>query len=198
MPLPKWTAPGAGPPAAAARGSSRGIGGSSSPLAERVSDDLRRGSGDLLRRRRRVAALSAAAAGAMGAVALYQTGVVKHLPDPPLPGLDSDKVDAAGEAYVMFRTSDAALGVASYGATLALAAMGAGDRAREQPWIPLLLAAKVGADAAGAALLTLEQATKHRAFCFYCLLASAASLVMVPQVIPETKLAWRQLRGKKA
>ncbi len=39
------------------------------------------------------------AMGSMGLISLYQLGIVKYLPDPPLPGFDSDKVDAAPEAY---------------------------------------------------------------------------------------------------
>lgn len=135
------------------------------------------------------------ASAAMGIVALYQTGNLRHLPDPPLPGLDSDRVDASGEAYESLKTPDAALGLASYGATLALVGMGPADRAREQPVLPLLSAAKVAFDAAGAAWLTAEQLTKHRALCGYCLLASAASLAALGLALPEARDAWRALRG---
>ncbi len=31
-------------------------------------------------------------------VSLYQTGVISHLPDPPLPVFDADKVDASDYA----------------------------------------------------------------------------------------------------
>ncbi len=62
---------------------------------EELSRQLREGSDGFLARRRKVAGLALAAAGSMGLVSLYQLGVIKHLPDPPLPGFDSDKVDAA-------------------------------------------------------------------------------------------------------
>jgi hypothetical protein len=32
-------------------------------------------------------------------VTLFQTGLVRHLPDPPLPGFDSDKVNSSDLAY---------------------------------------------------------------------------------------------------
>lgn len=184
----------AGPPAREARGRPGGIGRPTSEAAEAVSDDLRRGTGELLDRRRRVAALSLASIGALGAVAAYQTGIIGHLPEPPLPGLDADTVDASGEAYQLFKTPDAALGVLSSAATLVLAGMGDGRRATERPWLPLALAAKVGLDAAGGLFLTAEQASKHRRFCSWCLTAAAASLAMVPQVVPEARVAWRSLR----
>lgn len=183
-----------GPPAAEARGRSGGVGRKSSPAAEQVSDDLRRRGGDVLDRRRRTAALSLVAAGAMGAVAAYQNGVIRRLPEPPLPIFDADKVDASGEAYEMLRTPDASLGLLSYAATLALAGMGAKNRFRDTPVVPIVLAAKVLFDAIGGLYLTAEQATKHRKFCSWCLTASIASVAMVPQVLPEARLALRRLR----
>ena len=137
----------------------------------------------------------APATAAMGLVSLYQTGIVRHLPDPPLPGFDSDRVDASGQAYETLKTPDATLGVASYGATLALIGMGTADRARSQPWIPLAAAAKLAYDSAGAAWLTAEQISKHRALCFYCLLASASTWGELIHVLPEARCAWKSLRS---
>lgn len=183
----------AGPPAADARGRPGGIGRATSAAAERVSDDLRRHSGALLDRRRRVAALSLVAAGAMGGVAAYQNGLVRWLPEPPVGVFDAEKVDASGEAYALLRTPDASLGLMSYGATLALAGMGTRQRCVDTPLLPLVLAGKVLLDALGGLYLTAEQATKHRRFCSWCLVASVASVAMVPQVLPEARLALSQL-----
>ena len=176
-----------GPPAKRARGRSGGVGRSSSDAAERVSDDLRRRTSPHLRRRRRQTALMTGATAAMGLITLYQTGLVRHLPDPPLPGFDSDKVDASGEAYQTLKTPDATLGIAGYGTTLALIGMGGADRAGRRPWIPLLATAKLAYDGAGAAWLTAEQVTKHRALCFYCLLASAATWGALADSLPEAR-----------
>lgn len=183
------------PPARQLRPRSGGVGRSSSPYAERVSDDLRRGASPALRDRRRTAVLMLVASGCMAAVSLYQLGLVRHLPDPPLPGFDSDRVDASGEAYRLGAAADAPLGLVSYAATLALAAMGPDERAREKPWIPLVQAAKVLVDAGAAVVLTAEQVSKHRALCSYCLLAAAATVAAVPATLPEARQAWRTLRG---
>jgi uncharacterized membrane protein len=184
-----------GPPAGSAGDSSGGVGRSSSKEAERVSDDLRRRTNADLRRRRRQTALMLGATAAMGVISLYQTGIVRHLPDPPLPGFDSDKVDASGEAYETLKTPDSTLAIASYGATLALVGMGGSDRADSRPWIPLLAGAKLAYDGAGAAWLTAEQISKHRALCFYCLLASAATWAAAAQAVPEARSAWQSLRS---
>jgi uncharacterized membrane protein len=173
-----------------------GIGRPSSPAAERVSADLRTGAGDVLRRRRRVATMALGAAGSMGVVSAYQMGLLRHLPEPPVALLDADRVDASGEAYQYLKTPDATLGLASYAITLVLAGMGSGRRAIERPWVPLALAAKVTLDTVSGLYLTVEQGSKHRRFCSWCLVAAGLSAAMVPQVVPEAKLAWRQLRGR--
>ncbi len=101
---------------------------------EELSRQLRQGSGEFLARRRKIVGLALTAAGSMGLISLYQMGIIKHLPEPPLPYFDGDKVDAAAEAYAMLSTPDAVIGLGSYATTLGLAAMGGQDRAtREQP-----------------------------------------------------------------
>lgn len=162
--------------------------------AEAVSDDLRRGTGAALDARRRVAGLALGAMGSMGLVAAYQFGILRHLPEPPLPRLDSDHVDATGEAYELLKTPDATLGLISYGVTLALAGMGARNRAQTKPWLPLALLAKTGLDAVSGLYLTLEQGTKHKRFCTWCLIAAGSSVAMVPVAFPEARTAWRGVR----
>ncbi len=185
----------AGPPASRVRGRAGAIGRAGTRAAERVSDDLRRHTSPHLVARRRQTALVLGATAMMGVVALYQSGILRHLPDPPLPGFDSDRVDASGEAYELLKTPDTALGIASYGATLTLIGMGGADRAREQPLVPLLAAAKLAADAAGAAVLTAEQVSRHRALCFYCLVAAGANVAALPYALPEARDAWRAWRA---
>lgn len=163
---------------------------------EALSRELRLGSGRFLRLRRKVLGLSLVAAGSMMPITLYQMGVIRHLPEPPLPRLDADAVDAAPEAYAILATPDAVLGLGSYAMTAWLAAIGGEDRARTQPWIALALAVKVALDTAIGAKLTVDQWTKHRAFCSWCLLATAASIATVPFVIPEARAAMTRLSAQ--
>jgi uncharacterized membrane protein len=166
---------------------------------EQLSEQLRHDTGNFLEHRRGIVGLALGAAGSMGLIALYQMGIVKHLPEPPLPGLDADKVDASGEAYEKLDTPDALLGLGSCAATAILAAMGEKDRATTRPWIPLALGAKVGLDAAQAAKLTVDQWTRHRAFCSWCLLAAGATFAAAALAVPETRAAARQvLQGRRA
>jgi hypothetical protein len=161
----------------------------------KLSRELRTGDGEYLRARRRVLGLALGAAGCMGIISLYQMGMIGHLPEPPLPRLDADEVDAAPEAYAQLDAPDAVLGFASYAATMMLAAIGGPDRARSKPWLPLALAGKVAVDAAQAGRLTVEQWTKHREFCGWCLTAAGLTFAAVPAVLPEARAAWRKLRA---
>lgn len=160
-----------GPPARTVRG--RGFGRGTSAAAERVSDDLRRSRGGWLEHRRAVSALSLAASGAMGVVSAYQVGLIRRPPEPGWKWLDAEAVDASGEAYRLLHTPDAVLALASYAGTLVLATAGDADRVVKRPWLPLALFGKLLTDAAGAVFLTLEQASRHRRFCGWCLMASA-------------------------
>ncbi len=161
-----------------------------------LSEQLRTASGDYLYERRGIVVASLTAIGCMGLIALYQMGVIKHLPEPKLPGLDADKVDASEEAYSHFEMGDAFIGLGSYAATMGLAAMGPKDRAKTQPWIPLALAAKAGADAVQAARLTYDQFVKHKAACLWCLVAAAATFVTAALAVPEARAAAEQLRKR--
>ncbi|MBX6311708.1 MAG: vitamin K epoxide reductase [Isosphaeraceae bacterium] len=161
-----------------------------------LSRQLRQGPGECLGRRRGIVGLSLLAAASMGLLTLYQVGIIRHVPEPPLPGFDADKVDASEEAYAMLETPDAALGLVSYAVTAALAAAGGPDRASERPWLPLALAGKLGIDAFQAGKLTYDQWAKHRAFCSWCLLAAGATFASVPLVVPEALAALRRLVRK--
>lgn len=161
--------------------------------ASELSRELRTAQGDFLEERRGVVALSLVAVGCMGLIAAYQMGLIRSLPDLPLPLMDADKVDASDEAYAKLSMPDAFIGLGSYAATMGLAAMGGKNRATEMPLVPLALAAKATFDAAQAAKLSYDQWAKHKAFCIWCLVAAAATFATVPLVIGEATVAARTL-----
>ena len=169
---------------------------STKPLSPRaLGRELRFAESDDLARRRAVIGLSLASAAVMGVITLYQTGLIKHLPEPPIKGLDADRVNGSSEAYKTLAAPDALLGLNSYATTAVLAAIGGKHRAAAGGWtrfVPLALAGKAAFDAAQAAKLTVDQWTKHRAFCLYCLTAAAATFAVLPLTLPE---AWRAIRN---
>lgn len=57
----------------------------------------------------------------MAAVTALPTGIVKHLPDPPLRGFDSDRVNTSRTAFP-FGIPDGSLALLSFAANIPLAA----------------------------------------------------------------------------
>src|ERR687898_403354 len=115
---------------------------------EALSAELRTTDDPLMRRRRQVVCLSLVSATCMGVVAAYQIGLLRHVPEPRLPMLDADKVDASAQAYEKLSTADAFLGFVSYGVTMLLAAIGGSRRQETHPYVPVAMAAKAAFDAA--------------------------------------------------
>ena len=165
------------------------------PSPSQLSRQLRTGDSPDLGRRRAVLGLSMVGAAAGIVVSLYQTGVIRHLPDPPVGPFDSDRVDASDYAYKRAQTPDGLAMLVTYAVTALLAGAGGEDRARALPWLPLALAAKVAADVATNLTLAREEWATNGAFCVYCQTASLASLVSLPLVVPEARKALRHLLG---
>jgi hypothetical protein len=182
----------AGPPAAEVRPSYGGVGRSTSRAAEHVSDALRGQDTPHLHARRRVTLLQFVSNTALRVVGLYQFGLLRSVPEPSLAGLGTDAVDA----YQLSHTPDSTLGIISGGVTLALAGMGGGERARQQPLIPLAMFAKTLLDATSGAYLTAEQLTKHKKVCSFCAVSALALVASVPAAWPEARDALRALRKR--
>lgn len=58
----------------------------------------------------------------MGIIALFQGGLIKHLPDPPIMGFDSDKVNASDTAYG-WGMPDSPISLTSHAVNIALATL---------------------------------------------------------------------------
>jgi hypothetical protein len=159
-----------------------------------VRHDLRESTHPAVERRRGIVGLSLFSGAVLGGIALYQVGIAKRLPDPPLPGFSADVVHGSEQAYAMLQTPDALLGLASYAVTACLAGMGPGDRAQSEPWIPLAMAAKASVDAAMAARLSVQQWTKIGKRSLWSLLVAGATLGTAYLSIPEARAACKQLR----
>ena len=137
--------------------------------------------------RRAIIGVSLLGIGAMGIVSLLQTGIVKHLPDPPVkkPNFDSDKVNSSEEAY-SYGMPDAPLTIAAHATTLAIAAVGPPDRYKNRPWLPLVASAVALPQAAIAAKYLFYQMPKvDKAWCPYCVVDALMHFATVALTIPE-------------
>ena len=143
--------------------------------------------------RRWTIGLSLAGMASMGAVSLLQTGVVKHLPDPPVPGFCSDKVNLSEAAFPL-GIPDGMLGLLSFAANLPLAAWGPDDRARRMPWLPVLATAKALVDALVSAWYFYQMPAREKAWCGYCILGALANWGTLALALPEGRRALAALR----
>jgi uncharacterized membrane protein len=122
-------------------------------------------------------------------VSAYQTGILRHLPDPPGP-FDSDRVDASDYAYRRAATPDALMMIITYGATAWLAAAGGRDR---PPVLPLLLGLKTLGDVGLDVQLAREEWRENRAFCAYCQVATLLSVASAAIAAPDAVRALRRM-----
>jgi hypothetical protein len=87
--------------------------------------------------RRAVIGASVAGIAAKTAVTFFQSGIVKHLPDPPEQDFDSEKVNSSTEAY-SYGTPDGPLAITNHAVNLVFATSGSANRAQEAPWLPVM------------------------------------------------------------
>jgi len=157
----------------------------------KLSKELREGTSPDLTRRRWVVGLSLVGTAMTGIVSLYQTGIVRTLPDPPSSLFDSPRVDASTYAYKRLQTPDALMLTVSYGLTAWLAAAGGQDRARALPWVPIVMGLKILGDVLVAVELSREQWRENKALCTYCQIAGLCSLASAVLAFPEVSTAVR-------
>lgn len=103
-----------------------------------------------------------AALGTLVPVALYQTGILPRLPDPPLRIFDSERITMSGSAHPL-GIPDGLLGLASFGMTLVLAFL-----ARRHKTARQLLGTKLTLDASAAAFNTGRQVVCFGKLCSWC------------------------------
>lgn len=106
-------------------------------------------------------------------VALYQTKVISHLPDPPLPLFDSDRITRSKAAHPL-GVPDALPGLANFGITLVLIAA-----SRGRPGIQRLLGAKLALDASVASINAARQVVFFGKLCSWCMGTAIATGIMV-------------------
>jgi uncharacterized membrane protein len=164
--------------------------------ARQLRRDLQRDRSTPVNLRRAIMAASVAGMASMTPVSMLQTGILHHLPDPPLRGFHSDAANSSLIAY-RFGAPDGPMSVASFALNLPMAAFGGADRARTKPLIPLLAAGKAAIDAALAAWYFNEM-RRGKKWCPYCIVGAIGSLAVLLFSVPEARSAWRHLRSQKA
>ncbi|MGQ9364707.1 vitamin K epoxide reductase family protein [Azospirillum sp. ST 5-10] len=165
---------------------------------------VQRGRGSEMALRRATVATSLVGMASMAAVTLFQTGVIRRLPDPPTrrPHFDTAKVNGSDEAWG-YGMPDGPITLAMHAANLVLAAAGPPERVRTRPWLPIAAAVFSGAQAAVAAKYLFHTMPKvDRAWCPYCVTDAlmhfgtfAFTLTEAAQAVGGLRAARRAPRG---
>ncbi len=148
-----------------------------------------------MRRRRAIIGLSLLGMGAMTAVSLFQTGVIGHLPDPPIDSFDSDKVNSSDTAYAL-GVPDGTLSLASLAANIPIAAFGGENRAQEQPIVPVLAAGKAIIEAAVAGWYFYQMPAVEKKWCGYCITGALCNIGIAALTLSEASEAIEIMRDK--
>ncbi|WP_372620721.1 vitamin K epoxide reductase family protein [Falsiroseomonas sp.] len=165
----------------------------------RLRRDFRHDDSALMQLRRGTAAVSLLGIGMMAATTLLQIGAVRRLPDPPIRGFDTTRVNTSDEAY-SYGGPDSPINILAHATNLVLATTGGADRMRRHPWLPLLAVAVEAPQAAVAAKYLFHQMPKvDRAWCPYCIVDALAHFATLALVLPEAFGSLRHLlaRGRR-
>lgn len=164
------------------------------PSPNMLRHDLRTVDDPGLLLRRALIGASLVGIASMAIVTLFQSGTVKHLPDPPLDGFDSDKVNASDTAYG-WGMPDSPLSIVSHAVNIALATIGTSNRAREQPWVPLTAAAAAAPSAVvSARYLFYQMPVREHGWCPYCITDALAHIASFGFTLWEAGKAAMRLR----
>ena len=156
---------------------------------QQLREELQDGDTRDLRRRRGIVALSLIGVASMAAVTLYQMGLIRHLPDPPLPGFDSDRVNASDTAY-QYGVPDGTLTLAGHATNVVLTAYGGIHRAAVQPWVSIAASGKAGIEAAVAAkYLFYQMPVVEKKWCGYCIVDAFMHIGVFALTLPEAAKA---------
>ena len=164
--------------------------------ARQLRRDLQRGNTSHVKLRRAIIGTSVAGMVSMVPVTMLQTGIVRHLPDPPIEGFHSDAANSSLIAY-KFGVPDGAMAVASFAANIPAAGFGGTDRARTKPLVPLIAAGKAAIDLASSAWYFNEM-RKGKKWCPYCIVGAISSLAVFLMTLPEAGSALRHLRSARS
>lgn len=139
-----------------------------------------------LKRRRKIIALAAIGAVDFTLISLYQTGIIRRLPDIPLKVLDSNAVNASEKAYKT-GLPDGTSGLTMYGLIMMLAAYGGKRGIGRKRVIDLALLSTIAAGSVGALQYLYDMAFKEKKACLYCVTGAMVNFMMLPLAWPGFK-----------
>lgn len=161
-----------------------------------IRHELLSGTDEDLQKRRNIVALSALGLVDFAFLSLYQSGIIKRLPDLPFAAFDSNKVNASPDAYQM-GAPDATISAWVYATNMVLATAGGSKHSGRKPILDLILGTTVAANAAGAIYYLYNMAFYQRKICPYCVAGAAINLASAVIMKPLLMNSLAKLFDKK-
>ena len=161
-----------------------------------IRHELLNGTDEDLQKRRYIVTLSALGLVDFAFLSLYQSGIIKRLPDLPFVAFDSNKVNASPDAYQM-GAPDATISAWVYATNMVLATAGGSKHSGRKPILDLILGTTVAANAAGAVYYLYNMAFYQRKICPYCVAGAAVNLASAVIMKPLLMNSLAKLFGKR-
>lgn len=137
-----------------------------------------------LKMRRRIMALTALGIVDFTIISLYQSGVIRNLPDFPGKIFASNEVNAAKDAY-MLTIPDGPVSLTAYAAIMALAAWGGTEQTGRKPFHELATGTLIAANAVGAVYYLSNMIFKQKKICPYCITGAAVNIASAVLIAPS-------------
>lgn len=157
---------------------------------KKIRNSLREDSSEEMKRRRKIICLSTIGLADFSLISLYQTGVIKRLPDLPFSIFDTNKVNASKSAYKL-GVPDGPISSLAYSATMVLASAGGSESAGRKPVFDAALGATVAGNAIGAVVYLYDMIFKQKKICVYCITGAAinvaSAIIIAPVILKSLK-----------
>ncbi len=155
-----------------------------------IRQELLNSTDEDLQRRRKILILSSIGIIDFAFISLYQAGAIKRLPELPFKAFDSNRVNAAPDAYQM-GAPDSTISAWLYATNLVLATVGGTEESGRKPVHDVLLGTTIGANAAGAVYYLHNMIFHQNKICPYCITGAAiniaSAIIIAPNVIKIVK-----------
>lgn len=157
-----------------------------------IRNALLKDSSNDMERKRKLMVLSALGLIDFSIISLYQTGIIKKLPDIPYPIFDSNKVNISKDAYAM-GVPDGPISATLYGAIMVLASAGGNELTGRKPVYDLLMGGVIAGNTAGAVYYLYNMIFKQKKICLYCVTGALINFASAAIVAPLFTKAWKKV-----
>lgn len=161
-----------------------------------IRQELLNSTDENLQRRRKVLILSSIGLADFAFISLYQSGAIKRLPELPFKAFDSNKVNAAPDAYQM-GAPDGTISAWLYATNLVLGTAGGTEASGRKPVHDVLLGTSICANATGAVYYLHNMVFHQKKICPYCIAGAVINIASAIIIAPTVLKSFRKLFSRQ-